>query len=137
MDGQEQAFERHGAQQDRTVRGHEARRGDLAAVDGQTHFGDGPCGSLAPGDDDGLRSPGDEFETVGQRGRDDEKRRAGVDQQLDVFHPAGRPGQAPSHAKLLYGQSSVGTTSARARSASSAGNGTGRRASWSRWTPAW
>ncbi len=94
IDGEEEAFERDGSEQRWPARSDEARSRDLASVDIQPHLGDGPDLSSSSRGLHGLLALRGELELVGDRARNDEKRRAGVDQHIDHRGATGRAGEA-------------------------------------------
>ena len=58
IDGEEETFKCHGAEQGRAIRRNEAGRGDLSSVQSQARFCDGPDITTPTSNHDTLRSRG-------------------------------------------------------------------------------
>jgi len=94
IDREEQALERDGAEQRRSSRRDEAGRRDFTIVDRDADLANGPDLPASSGRLDGLVTLRRQLELIGHRTRDDEQRRAGVDEHVDRHDAARRASES-------------------------------------------
>ena len=102
IDREEQALERDGAEQRRSSRRDEAGRRDFTVVDRDADLANGPDLPASSGRLDGLVTVRRQLELIGHRTRNDEQRRAGVHEQLDIFADPGGTREPTGHPKETH-----------------------------------
>jgi hypothetical protein len=97
--GKEQALERNGAEQSRSLRRDQAGRCHLVAVQAKPHLGERPGFLSTPRRLDRTRAGGPQLESLGEGPGDDEKRGVRVHEKLDRLALARGAGQVRGNAE--------------------------------------